>query len=353
MTRFARLATVATAAIVAAVPLAATAPTAAHADSAAAAEARAKKLLAQVAAIQKQVDGALANYDNALTGLAGAVGSNVAADTALGTATQDEQSANDHNAATIRAIYRAGGEYALYSTVLQGSDPADLLNRMQIVRRMVASDQRALTASRDSLHHAASVAVAARRIANGRAHAAAHVDAVAQKLQSLLAQEQVLLTQAKAESARLRTAEQALAAARASYGAITEQRIRSIQPLAMSATFAKLYHDAAATCPGLSWTVLAAIGQVETGHGRNTNMSSAGAEGPMQFLPSTFARYAVDGDHNGTTDILDPADAIYTAAHYLCSNGAGLGGNHLANAIWHYNHAGWYVELVLTLSQRY
>ena len=66
--------------------------------------------------------------------------------------------------------------------------------------------------------------------------------------------------------------------------------------------------------------MLAAIGQVESGHGRNTSTSSAGAMGPMQFEPATFAAYAVDGDHDGVKSIMDPADAIYTAAHYLCAN---------------------------------
>jgi membrane-bound lytic murein transglycosylase B len=325
----------------------------ARADSSTAAEARAKKLLAQVEAIQKQVDAALAHYDDALSGLAGAVGDNVTADTALGDATQAEQTANDQAAARVRALYRGGGTFGLYASVLDGTDPADMLSRLQVVQHIVSSDQQVLLAGKRTLAHATSNAADARRVANNRAQAAAKVDSVAQHLSDLLAQEQSLLDQAKADAARLRAAEQALAAARSSYGAITADRIRTIQPLAMSPEYAQLYHDAAATCPGLSWTVLAAIGQVETGHGRNTNTSSAGAEGPMQFMPATFATYGVDGNHDGTIDIFNPADAIYSAANYLCANGAGLGGDHLANAIWHYNHAGWYVQLVLTLSSRY
>jgi membrane-bound lytic murein transglycosylase B len=208
-------------------------------------------------------------------------------------------------------------------------------------------------ANQRTLHAASRNAVNARTFANTRAQAAADVDAVSQQLERLLSQEQTLLAKAKADAARLRAAEAALAAARASYGAVTVDRIRAIQPLAMSPQYNELYHSAAATCPGLSWTVLAAIGQVESGHGRNPSTSAAGAMGPMQFLPSTFATYAVDGDHDGQTDIMNPSDAIYSAANYLCANGAGQGGDSLANAIWHYNHAGWYVELVLTLSQRY
>ena len=77
----------------------------------------------------------------------------------------------------------------------------------------------------------------------------------------------------------------------------------------------------------------------------------------MQFLPATFAAFAVDGDADGITDIRDPADAIYTAAAYLCANHAGRDADRLRGAIYRYNHANWYVELVLNiaaqLAQRY
>ena len=99
--------------------------------------------------------------------------------------------------------------------------------------------------------------------------------------------------------------------------------------------------------------MLTAIGAVETGHGANTHVSSKGAMGPMQFLPSTFAAYAVDGDRDGVADIGDPADAVYTAARYLCYAGAGLGGQSLYDAIWAYNHADWYVREVINLAIAY
>ena len=119
------------------------------------------------------------------------------------------------------------------------------------------------------------------------------------------------------------------------------------------ASYLALYRAAATTCAGLPWTVLAAIGAVETGHGANTHVSSKGAMGPMQFLPSTFAAYAVDGDRDGVADIHDPDDAVYTAARYLCHAGAGLGGQSLYDAIWAYNHADWYVRKVLSLAVAY
>jgi hypothetical protein len=77
-------------------------------------------------------------------------------------------------------------------------------------------------------------------------------------------------------------------------------------------SYLRWYMDAAQTCPGLSWTVLAAVGKVESDHGRDPAFrrpKAAGARGPMQFLPATFAAYAVDGNGDGRTDIYDPADA--------------------------------------------
>ena len=118
-------------------------------------------------------------------------------------------------------------------------------------------------------------------------------------------------------------------------------------------TYRDLYIQSARYCPGLRWQVLAAIGQVESGHGRNVGPSTAGALGPMQFLPSTWAYYGVDGDGDGRADIMNPFDAVPAAALYLCRNGAGQGGQALYDAIFAYNHADWYVRLVLALADRY
>lgn len=119
-----------------------------------------------------------------------------------------------------------------------------------------------------------------------------------------------------------------------------------------------VYRSAAATCPGLDWTILAAIGKIESNHGRSTlpgvhsGENSAGAGGPMQFLASTWAAYGVDGNQDGVADRYDPVDAIYGAANYLCANGAG-DPRRLRAAIFRYNHASWYVEEVVAQAGRY
>jgi len=92
------------------------------------------------------------------------------------------------------------------------------------------------------------------------------------------------------------------------------------------------------------WQVLAAINEIETDYGRNLSVSSAGAVGWMQFLPSTFKAWGVDANGDGIADPYNPVDAIFTAARYLHAAGAS---NSLSTAIFAYNHASWYVQSVL------
>jgi Transglycosylase SLT domain len=119
--------------------------------------------------------------------------------------------------------------------------------------------------------------------------------------------------------------------------------------------YLQLYQDSAADyCPGLSWTVLAAIGQIESGHGTNDGPSPAGALGPMQFIPSTWAIWGIDGfGQTGTPDVMNPLDAVPSAARMLCADGAAAGGASLDAAIYDYNHADWYVSEVLALAGEY
>ena len=121
-----------------------------------------------------------------------------------------------------------------------------------------------------------------------------------------------------------------------------------------------LYMSAARTCPALPWGVLAGIGEVESDHGQSTapgvhsGANYAGAEGPMQFEPATFAQYAVNGDHDGQLSPYDPADAIYTAAAMLCANGAASGTSAgIRQAVFAYNHSQAYVSDVLGWAARY
>ena len=87
---------------------------------------------------------------------------------------------------------------------------------------------------------------------------------------------------------------------------------------------------------GVPWEYLAAIEFVETKFGRVHGLSTAGAEGPMQFIPATWARY-------GTGDVHNPRDAIFGAARYLVANGAPAD---MPDALYHYNPSREYVSAI-------
>jgi soluble lytic murein transglycosylase-like protein len=103
-------------------------------------------------------------------------------------------------------------------------------------------------------------------------------------------------------------------------------------------------YQAAGTAYGVPWQLLAAINEVETDYGRDLNVSSAGAEGWMQFLPSSWATYGVDANGDGFKDPYNPADAIFAAARYLRAAGAATD---LRGAVFSYNHSQAYVESVM------
>ena len=101
---------------------------------------------------------------------------------------------------------------------------------------------------------------------------------------------------------------------------------------------------------GVPWQVLASINKIETAFGTNLNVSSAGAQGWMQFIPSTWASYGVDANNDGRKDPYNPVDAICAAARYLRA----AGGDHdIRQAVYAYNHADWYVDEVLLGAQQY
>jgi len=101
---------------------------------------------------------------------------------------------------------------------------------------------------------------------------------------------------------------------------------------------------------GIPWEVLASINKIETAFGTNLNVSSAGAIGWMQFLPSSWQAYGVDANGDGRKDPYNPVDAICAAASYLKASG---GGGDLYDAIFAYNHADWYVQEVLLYARAY
>ena len=107
-------------------------------------------------------------------------------------------------------------------------------------------------------------------------------------------------------------------------------------------------YQAAGTAYGIPWQVLAAINEVETDYGRDLSVSSAGAEGWMQFLPVEWLQYGVDANGDGFKDPYNPADAIFAAARYLRAAG---GDTNIKAAVFSYNHSQAYVDTVMLRAQ--
>jgi soluble lytic murein transglycosylase-like protein len=103
-------------------------------------------------------------------------------------------------------------------------------------------------------------------------------------------------------------------------------------------------YKAAAVQYGVPWQILAAINEIETDYGNDLSVSTAGAVGWMQFMPSTWLQYGVDALNAGYADPYNPVDAIFAAARYLRAAGAATD---LRAAILAYNHSEEYVESVL------
>ncbi|GAA5103953.1 lytic transglycosylase domain-containing protein [Haloechinothrix salitolerans] len=130
----------------------------------------------------------------------------------------------------------------------------------------------------------------------------------------------------------------------------------SAAPADIPADYLAEYRQAASTCGPLDWALLAGVGKVETDHGRSplpgvhSGANSAGARGPMQFLPATFAD--VRGHHPEVgPNVYNPRHAIPAAAHYLCDSGLAHGNTR--RALWAYNHSTAYADDVLDHAARY
>lgn len=119
----------------------------------------------------------------------------------------------------------------------------------------------------------------------------------------------------------------------------SQVRIRHNRSFPTTSTASELrsYYRASAAGSGLDWTYLAAINYVESDFGRSIGPSSAGAMGPMQFMPATWAEYGGGGD------ILSPHDSIEAAAHFLRAMG---GPSSMDRAIYRYNNDRDYVASI-------
>ena len=110
--------------------------------------------------------------------------------------------------------------------------------------------------------------------------------------------------------------------------------------------FDSIYQRAAAIY-GVDWRLLRAIHYVETGQSGSTSKKSyAGATGPMQFLPSTWNRYKVDGNSDGVAQITNVDDAIFAAANYLKA----CGYPNVKSALWGYNPSTSYYYKVMSVA---
>jgi hypothetical protein len=103
-------------------------------------------------------------------------------------------------------------------------------------------------------------------------------------------------------------------------------------------------YQAAGIQYGIRWEILAAINEIETDYGRNLNVSSAGALGWMQFIPSSWRAYGVDANKDGRKDPYNPVDAIFAAGRYLKAAGYE---DDVRRSIFAYNRADWYVDSVM------
>lgn len=130
---------------------------------------------------------------------------------------------------------------------------------------------------------------------------------------------------------------------------------RLARRLSIPARYVALYRQTGRRY-GLEWTMLAAVGHVETENGQSllpgvrSGANSRGASGPAQFLAETWALYGLDGDSDGVRDPHDPADAIPAMASYLRASGAP---GDWPGALLEYNHSQAYVAAVQRVAARY
>jgi len=316
------------------------------------AHAAAEQAVADVELLVDQLDAQLAAQAVARLALAGSVAASISAEGDALDAAATAAAARAQHARTVRALYTSGGALAVYSSLLGAESLADLASRTMVAERVLAG------AASGAEQATAAHAVALRthhqeaRVADGHVAVAAAAEDATEAVEQTLARAREALAGLSEAARAADAAEQALRQVREAERLVALSRAaggpsHSLPGSSIPDGFRALYEQAASRCPGMRWTQLAAVGQVETRHGRNNGPSSAGAQGPMQFMPATFAQYGVDGDGDGVADPWNPADAIHSAAIYLCVNGAGVGTPQAERrALLRYNNAGWYVDLV-------
>ncbi len=323
-------------------------------DSVDGAAAGVQNAAAQLATAQRQVEAATAKAQQLAYAVVALHDQLAAAQTAVDSARSDaresirvalDQADSDPTTALFAAL--DGGDPGLAGQVRdrQLGDVADRTHTLNAAITHLSSLNHEETKRLQAALVAAAQAVSSSDKAR-IALAAAQKNDQAVRDKVALAAEQAELTRLNAQlAASLAAVSSSSNASSAGYAPITATNL----PASLRALYMK---GASAECPGLPWNVLAGIGQVETDHGQNKNVSSAGAMGPMQFMPATWAVYGVDGDGDGVANILDQADAIFSAAHYLCANGGGSSSG-LYSAIFAYNHSDYYVNTVLGVAAQY
>lgn len=314
---------------------------------------QAREVAAQVSALTVQYQRREAEAAEAAAELSAAYALVAEAESAERDAVAALRRARSQQTARVRALY-VDGHVGLALSMLSADSPSDALWRATVGRRIgagvvrEAGEQVGLTRrleSRARVQTGAATQASAQlsdalEEFRARARAAALTAERARARLSTLSARARELAEAERAAADLAKAQSAATASRA-----------QVSALEIPAAYESAYRAAAGRCAGLRWTLLAALGQVESGHGRNNGPSAAGALGPMQFMPATFEQYGLDGDGDGVRDVWAPADAIPSAAAYLCASGLDATVTGVRAALFAYNRAEWYVDLVLSTEQ--